>query len=360
MSKALILANGFRLQYRTLRCAAPLFDAVHVYGPADARSLAKSAFCRRFHPRRSPEQPFATPADVEAIRHILSEEGIDYILPSDADTTRFLAEHRGSFSAICYPVPTVEAFDDLNDKARFARFCARYDLPHPATMLCRDIGEVRAALKAAGPGRDFVVKPIGLWGSLGVARISHATAEPLLQSLGYTPILLQDYIPGTEFTTAALARGGDLEKVIHYRREERGVSFFDQAEATALAAKVAAGLAYDGVMVFDIRVDPDGHLHLIECNPRFWYRMEMAMLAGANFVEFGFWPERSRAQGLFPLRPGPLSGAAEVLQRALQPWKLTASDRASMRFILSDPVPAAITFAGRLGRMRQAANGRQL
>ncbi|KRE05848.1 hypothetical protein ASE63_05880 [Bosea sp. Root381] len=360
MSKALILANGFRLQYRALRCAAPLFDAVHVYGTADAKSLSQSAFCRRFHARRSTDEPFATPADVEAIGRILSEEGIDYILPSDADTTRFLAEHRGSLPATCYPVPTPEAFDSLNDKSRFARFCARLDLPHPTTMLCQDIGEIRAALKAAGPGRDFVVKPIGLWGSLGVARISHATAEPLLKSLGYAPILLQDYIPGTEFTTIALARGGDLEKVVHCRREEQDIGFFDQAEATSLAAKIAASLGYDGVMVFDIRVDPAGRLHLIECNPCFWYRMEMAMLAGANFVEFGFWPERSRSRGLFPVHPGRLSGAAAVLQRALQPWKLTASDRASMRFILSDPVPAAITLAGRLGRMRQAANGRQL
>lgn len=360
MPKALILANGFRLQYRTLRCAAPLFDRVEVYGTTDARALSRSLFCRRFHPSRSGPGAFGTVADLDAVNRILTERGIDYLLPSDADTTRFLAEHRTSIAAACYPVPNAGTFDTLNDKAQFARFCARLDLPHPATRLCDSADEVRAVLATAKPGSDFVVKPLGLWGSLGVARIGKDTAEPVLQALSYSPILLQDYIPGNEFTTVALARAGSLEKVVHYRREGSAVQFFDQSEATQLAGTIAAALSYDGVMAFDVRVDPAGRLFLIECNPRFWYRMDVAMRAGANFIEYGLWPERSKAKGLFPLRPVRLDGAATVLGHVLRPWSLSGSDRAFLRFALSDPLPVALTLASRLGSRHQAANGRQL
>lgn len=360
MPKALILANGFRLQYRTLRCAAPLFESVEVYGTSDSRTLARSFYCRRFHPSRSGPDAFGTPADIGAINEILITRGLDYILPSDADSTRFLAEHRSALAATSYPVPDVETFDALNDKAQFARLCARLDVPHPETQLCDSVDEVRTVLAAAAPGSRFVVKPLGLWGSLGVAMIIAGEAEPVLQSLSYSPILLQTYIPGTEFTTVVLARGGALEKVTHYAREGGAVSFFDQGEATQLAGKIAAALSYDGVMVFDVRVDPEGQLFLIECNPRFWYRMDAAMRAGANFIEYGLWPERSQGKGLFPIRPVRLDGASTILGRFVRPWSLNGSDRAFLRFVLADPLPAAFTLASRLDRRHQAANGRQL
>ena len=39
---------------------------------------------------------------------------------------------------------------------------------------------------------------------------------------------------------------------------------------------------------------PDGTMvHLIECNPRFWYNMDVAMIAGINFVELGCRPVAS-------------------------------------------------------------------
>ncbi|SEG29058.1 ATP-grasp domain-containing protein [Bosea lathyri] len=360
MRKALILANGFRLQYRSLRCAAPLFEAVEVYGTAEAKALSRSTFCQRFHARQPQAQPFGTVADVEAINRILADENISYILPSDADTTRFLAEHRTAIAATCYPVPTVETFDTLNDKARFAQFCVRHHLPHPASVVCEGVDQVRKVLAAADPDSSFVVKPLAMWGSLGVAKITNATAEPVLRSLDYSPILLQNYIAGTEFTTVALARAGCLANVAHYRRDDGAVTFFDHAEATQLASQVASSLSYDGIMVFDVRVDEAGQLFLIECNPRFWYRMDVAMRAGANFIEFGLWPDRSREKGLFPIRPVRLDGARIILNHLLRPWEMTAGDRAFIRFALSDPLPVALTLISRFKHLHQAASGHQL
>src|SRR6476620_2529165 len=48
--------------------------------------------------------------------------------------------------------------------------------------------------------------------------------------------------------------------------------------------KIIQATNYSGVIGFDLRQRDDGRFVFLECNPRFWYNMELTMLAGANFV----------------------------------------------------------------------------
>ncbi|KQT82842.1 ATP-grasp domain-containing protein [Aurantimonas sp. Leaf443] len=361
METALVLSAGFRLQYRTLQCCAPLFRAVHVFGTSAARDLSRSRLCTQFHERPDPSgKAFGGRADVAAVQALLASQRIDYLIPSDAETTRFLAEHRTAFDAKCYPVPAVVAFDQLDDKWRFAQLCGRIGVPHPETRLCATSDDVRSALAAAEAGAVFVVKPLALWGSSGVVKVTAADAAAVLAGVAYAPLLLQRYVPGPEFTTVVLCKGGRVKRAAHYRRRGSSVEFIDESEATRLAEIVASHLRIDGILVFDIKRDPRGALQVLECNPRFWYRMDVALRAGVNFVELGLWPRRFRRTARSPVRLERLDGLRTVLSRRLRGQPARFGDDALLSAVARDPLVYALMAASRLLPSRRAAGGQQL
>jgi len=75
-------------------------------------------------------------------------------------------------------------------------------------------------------------------------------------------------------------------EVIYYH----GRYFLEFIEDQGIAdqcRKIIQATHYSGVIGFDLRQRDDGSFVFLECNPRFWYNMELTMLAGANFVRAG-------------------------------------------------------------------------
>src|SRR5262249_42459296 len=153
----LVLATGYRPQYRVLRCAAALGARVYVAGPECARSLALSRFCRGFFQIPLDE---TDPSIGRRLDRLCAREKIWIVLPSDAVTTRFLSAVGHTLATPRFPVPDADSFHHLNTKERFATVCQTLGLPHPTTRLYANATALLTALSNGHLRLPAILKPI--------------------------------------------------------------------------------------------------------------------------------------------------------------------------------------------------------
>jgi hypothetical protein len=285
-SRALVLAAGSRLQYRTLRCAAECFDAVFVLGTAEAWPLRYSVACSGFT-NAAVEAGHFELLTVEFVNDVCKRLCIDVVLPSDGETTRWLGMHGSDVAAQCYPVPSAQVFDTLDDKFLFNALCDQVGVPVPKAVLLNDTRQLAAALDAHVIRLPAVAKPTRMWGSFGVVKLEPATARHVAAAIKYTPILIQDYVVGRDISAFFLCRNGIIQAAVIYEKTQKSVNFFNCDSVVTLSKKIIEYFSYDGVIGFDIRECPDSNLFFLECNPRFWYNMDAVRRGGLNFVALG-------------------------------------------------------------------------
>ncbi len=334
--RVLLLAENLRLPYRVLRCAAACFDDIYVLGAPGAVKLGTSKHCRRYFDLGESFGSF-DPASVERINAICASYDIGQVLPSCAVTARYLSLHGRALHARHYPVPSVAVFDQLDDKWRFAALCVSLGVPCPRTRCVPTIGDLLGAGGGEALRFPLVLKPLSLWGSLGVRRIDRA--EDLPARFEHTPILVQDFVPGEDVCAFFVCREGAVVASVQYRRAESRVVFIHDEEIDRNARLIIDHTAYDGVIGFDVRRTPDGRIHFIECNPRFWYRIHLALIAGTNFVEAGFRAKDAAVDRAKAGRSADVLAHRDILLHLLLPWRLNRHDRALLRYLASDPIP---------------------
>jgi predicted ATP-grasp superfamily ATP-dependent carboligase len=346
LTRLLVVCLGFgTLQYRVLRCAADAADEVHALGPASSRRITASRHLTRFHPAAHLDDPIDHAAAASEIDRAARELGVAMVVPGDGRAVRLFAQLRHRLRAACFPVPSAPVFDLLNDKWRFGQLCGELGVPYPEARLFADLAELRAA---AGRGEltfPIIAKPIDQAGGRGVVVIRSVDE---LRGVGrggvpggaidYAPVLAQRFVEGDDICLSAFCRAGVVLADVVYRKRRGDCLFTENPELVELAGHVLGHVAFDGVANFDARLDRAGRVHLVECNPRFWYTMDMALLAGINFVALGLQDAIPRDAGARTVGAVLLSNAS--LLRALRaPWTLTSLDLAVLRDRLRDPVP---------------------
>ena len=335
--KLLLVCAAFDtpLQYRVLRCAADAADAVYVMGPASARRLASSRFCAGFTPAASLDGAASLDRTREEIDAVVSTHDIDLLIPGDGPSVRLLSLLQ-PLRTRSYPVPDHRTFDLLNDKWRFSELCRSIDVRHPPSRLYTDRHNLHQDLVSGALRLPVVVKPTNMSGGRGVHVVRSVDDAALLNQLAYSPVLAQPHIDGSDISLSAFARAGKIVASVVYRRQQGNCIFTTSAELLGLVGRLLRHVDYDGVANFDARLDRSGRIHVLECNPRFWFTMDMSLLAGQNFVRLGL-------DGVYDLpgvRPETVLKSNRSLLRTLgRPWTLTAHDLTTLRFRLRDPVP---------------------
>ena len=127
-----------------------------------------------------------------------------------------------------------------------------------------------------------VVKPPCDGSSVGISKVSTAEEwKPALERAGCSPVLVEEYVPGREFTVAVVdgepwpvleivARGGWYGYEEKYSSSETKYLFLEEGELaeklrkTAVAAYKAVGCR--GVTRVDFRVSPLGRCYVLELN----------------------------------------------------------------------------------------------
>lgn len=330
----LLLATDTPLPYRVLRCAAQAGVKVIVLGTRRAKLLAFSRYCSEFILCPVDFVDENIPVVLDEINRIASERAIDQVIPGDGATTGILARIKDHVHVRCFPLPSAVAFGRLNDKGKFADLCRELNLPHPKSMLAKNIGGLGEAVEKMG--LPLIAKPVNNHGGVGVTKVDQWPDRSIARAIDYSPVLLQECIDGEEICVSLFCEQGICKQWVAYQRKKGEYRFRRHGELVELAQTVARYLQVDGVICFDARSASDsGILYLIECNPRFWYNVDYALLAGVNFVALGLpkcsGSENAATDGFTVSLPH------TFLAKMMMPWTITKADLKALRFWLSDP-----------------------
>jgi predicted ATP-grasp superfamily ATP-dependent carboligase len=215
---------------------------------------------------------------------------INMVIAGDAPSTRSLIANRDLIEVPCFPMPSLETFDVLNDKWAFARLCGELGILHPETRLLPDAAALEQEIVAGGVAFPFVAKPLGRSGISGVFNFDGSDTADQLRAINYRPVLAQQFIAGVDIGCSVFARAGRIEASIIHRFWHQVYSTFANDGVLADIAKVVDRYDLDGVYNFDMRLAPDGRIFFLECNPRFFHKINLSMIAGINFVGWGLHP----------------------------------------------------------------------
>lgn len=334
----LLLAAGFVAQYRVMRCAAAQGARVHVMGSGAAPSLSLSRFCHAY-------RPFDFGRDLQsaarAIDDYAERNGIDLVLPSDAPTTRFLASVRPLLSTANFPVPELAAFDELATKDRFMALSRRLAIPHPQGQVYASKAELIEALARGELRLPAMLKPVDRAGSIGVVKIDAANAQTVAWQIDYAPVLAQDFIEGEDRSISIFCRDGAVLKRAIYEHPEGEFRFRKEPALEKLVGEIARELKLTGVFNFDARIDRQGRVWMIECNPRFFFNMDVAMVAGMNFAE----PDNC-GDGAARLDDRDVRVPQALLRALLRLRRPLSGDWKMLMHWLADPLMFALLAAG--------------
>ncbi|QJD28695.1 ATP-grasp domain-containing protein [Methylococcus geothermalis] len=331
----LLIASNTPFQYRVLRCAAQAGALIFVLGNKQAKPLALSRYCEDFVMYSGDFGEESASGLVEIINDLSTNLGIDYVIPGCGDTTRLLGFIKSRLRSKCFPVPPPSVFDILNDKGKFAGLCWGLGMPHPSSVLLADASELRSMYDSGQLHFPVIAKPVDAYGSDGVVKLEACSAGVAIGKIDYSPILLQDFIEGEDVCISLFCVEGVCTHRVVYKRK-KGICFFEHNVLSELAQAIARHVKFDGVICFDARISSGGEaVCLIECNPRFWYNMDFAMVAGVNFAGLGIGGVCEAGGGSDGIFSSPYSFALKLFT----PWKITVNDIAMLRYWLADPIP---------------------
>lgn len=178
------------------------------------------------------------------------------------------------------PVPRTQLLDDVDDwdrelivKARYALLCSEY-----ATDLSSDELVEMGKTRYLEPGRE-------------------PDRDALRESMSHTPIV-QEYVPGTEYTFRALYDRGEpvltsQKRLIRGQKYPRGPSVYHESVAHPRLEEVGRAvldhLDWHGVASVGFMEDRrTGEFKLLEINPRFWASLPLDIHAGVDFPYY-YW-----------------------------------------------------------------------
>lgn len=343
--RLLLLATNFGSQYRALRCLAALGADIEVLGSGGARSLALSRYCSRFVPF---DFDCADPVDAAArLDRAAQDAGAQMVVPGDLPTARFLAGIKPHLETLSFPVSDAAAIEALGTKDRFMELCRDLDVPHPEGTVFSSAGSLREALVAGRLAFPAMLKPLNLTGGLGVTRIDEGNAAQEIARISYAPVLLQSFFEGTDRCISLFCRDGHVLKKAVYEHSRGEFRFLEDGQLEKLAAKVVSALHLTGVIGFDARIDSAGKVWMIECNPRFTFNMDVAMVAGLNFADW------SEAPSIAPFISSQQIRLPNALARSLLQFRRPgAADWRMLAHWLKDPLVFALVVAGYQQRWR--------
>jgi biotin carboxylase len=337
--RGLLVCGLFTLPYRAMRCAVAAGVSVSVLGNAGSEGLRRSRLCARYTETTRAFDGTCDDGMIATVNAAIARDDIDLVFAGDQPSTRSLIAMAPHLSAPCFPMPDLATFDLLNDKARFTELCEALGVLCPPTQVFADRGALLASLARGETPVPAVVKPLSLDGNRGVTVVESAAAV-IAATIDYRPVLVQRFIEGADIGASVYAERGRVLGYICHRLRRATYIALDLPVVFDALSRIVAATGATGILNFDMRLDPAGQVHFLECNPRVFYKMPLSMLLGVNFTALGLAAMTGGAPDARMVPPGSAVRSMKAILAALPtPWRITRRDIAMLGYILADPVP---------------------
>jgi hypothetical protein len=332
----LMFCSRVSLPYRVMQCIAPAGAVVHVLGDGGSTGLRYSRYCRSFTRLRRAITGERDPDLADEINNAVCQRGIEMVIPAGHVPTRALVANRDMVQADCFPLPEPKLFDLLNNKWRFTQLCLSNGIPCPRSLLFADRAELTARLQDGALRLPAVAKPLSEDGGRGVLKLATSDWRTQIKRIEYAPIIVQEFIEGEDVGACVYCEGGEIKCFIANTFRRGIYTTFEDPLLYDAVSRILGPLEVDGVFHFDLRRTSQRRIYFLECNPRFNFKINLAMVAGLNFVRCGLYrnegvPSAAR-HGTQVKRPWAL---AYSLAR---PWAINQRDLALLWSLLSDPI----------------------
>ena len=252
-----------------------------------------------------------TPGYIDLLYDLCKEHEVDVLIPTIDEEIYPLYLERKRFEAIGTKVSANKAGFYGSDKIAFVQELERLGLPHPRYEVFRGGDEcIKASDKLGYPENAVCVKLANKAGSRGVRILSEKaydyerfenlkpsskliSRKAFLQILGCkmdTPILMQEYLPGDEYSVDLLADHGKIVCITGRRNVviDNSIPMESILEkndfAFDICEKFVKAHDLDGNIGFDFIFNKDGNPIPIELNARLTATISLSAWGGANMA----------------------------------------------------------------------------
>ena len=245
---------------------------------------------------------------IDDILDICQREKITALVPMNTNELEIFEAVKDRFEAIGTTVVlTTGRLGIANDKLRMNLFLSKCGVRQPLTRTACSYSDYQT-VSARYPKIKLCIKlPHGCGGrgfrvigdeeyikerSQPISYISQVELEKLFKNFDEV-FMLQEYLPGTEYTVDVLAvngkvvagatkRNGDVDGIA--KRSE----IVPNGEAFDQCVKACEALSLDGNVGFDLKENSDGVPYIIDINPRLTATVSLIQKAGLNLPYYGY------------------------------------------------------------------------
>lgn len=244
-----------------------------------------------------PEMDISDPGLFQQLVELIKREGIDYLIPCNDSSLRYLSYHHEALSKYAKPAcPRADAAVWVLDKDRTVEASRACGVPVPRELKTATATLDRIQAELAFP---IVVKPRRkLTEQDFKVRYFHAV-DDLRSWIGQRPDLLDDYFvqeycPGDGVGVELLMIDNSAKLVFQHRRltehpRSGGVSVVAVSESpdpvlTDMAVRLLRRIGWQGVAMVEFRHDRrTGRTALMEVNGRYWGSLGLSAVCGVDF-----------------------------------------------------------------------------
>ena len=261
---------------------------------------------------------YAPPASsddyVDCLLKICEEEHVDILIPGISQELPKLQARQNEFKKIGTKVSICDGEGLLitNDKIRLYEYMQENGFNIPNFTVAHTLEEFRDGCRKIGyPEKAICVKIKDGSGSRGVRIIDpnksrfdifvgekpnsfFTTYMDMLSILEeaeeFPELLIMDYLPGVEYSVDLLAEHGKVlyicgreSNVISASIPQEATLSYNQ-EAYEIATRLVEKLNLDGNIDMDFKCDSQGHLQLMEINPRLAATLSVIAAGGMNLI----------------------------------------------------------------------------
>jgi hypothetical protein len=228
---------------------------------------------------------------IEAIRQYDAVHCIDQLLAADIVGLKVLDDIRNEVAPSIYPMPHRELLETLNDRACFHQLLTHLGLAVPISRAYPCLRSVDIDAVSQKIGFPLVIKPVSTYPRIGPMVVMDKAGlldACTSQSNSYGPVILQQFIAGSDVGISVFARAGNAVVVSTFFCGPKAAADFVEIPAlAAIARKIIRVTTYDGVANFEARIDRAGRLWILECYPGFSVHLTANRLCGLDLLTLG-------------------------------------------------------------------------